>query len=180
MRQLARSYLQHARRHAIGGSDPIPGFGSLPVMYAAGTLSAFLPSSVTATTVPLDDLFSGLSDSAVFDLDHSTDEFKILTNGVYLALISVAMFINPNTADADAYAEAAWNLTDDHGSGLLGGSHELWNGDGEVTLGGSIPLNVDDAPTFSGIALTQTSGHTANVFLEAMVIRISTTPLTLS
>lgn len=41
MRQLARSYLQHGRRHSFQGSDPIPGLGPAAVAHLqfSGTIS---------------------------------------------------------------------------------------------------------------------------------------------
>lgn len=44
-----RSYLQHGRRHAIGGTDPIPGLSS----GASGLSWAYQAGPITATTVPM-------------------------------------------------------------------------------------------------------------------------------
>lgn len=148
-------------------------------MYAAGS-GISVPSSVSATIVDISsDLFSGLSDGSVYEIDTGTDQFKINENGIYLATISVAMGIGGAPA-ANSYAAVTFDLTDDHGAGLLEGTIQPWANLPQVALGGSIPLNIDSGGTFSDIALTQTSGLTANVQIEMMVVRLSASPLTLS
>lgn len=147
-------------------------------MYAAGNIAS-LASGVTGTTVDISMyLFSGVSDSSVFEIDTATDEFKILVSGVYLATISVGMAIGAAPA-ADAYASVGFNLTDDHGSGLLEGDIQPWANLTQIGLGGSIPLNVTST-TFASIQVNQTSGQTAGVNIELLVFQVNPTAITLS
>ncbi len=51
MRPLARSYLQHGRRHVVTGSDPIPGLGQI-AFAAMHTLSPFTVTADNAFHYP--------------------------------------------------------------------------------------------------------------------------------
>lgn len=176
-------YLLHGRRHGPTGSDPIPGLGAaLPSMYGAGLLSGFLPSSVTAKTITVNSIFTGTSDASIMEPNSSDNAWYINENGVYLAVVSILVSIT-GSPSAGAYAEATWNLNDDHGVGLLGGqivSFVSRAGGAVAALGGSIPLNVDAPPIDAPITIAQTSGVTADVQVEALVTQLNPTPLTLS
>lgn len=84
MRQLGRPYLQHARRHLPGGSDPIPGLGSPTVGVAGETF--FLDSSE----------FTGTTSSTVLK---SGQEYVITVQGTY-TLWNAALEAGAPEADA--------------------------------------------------------------------------------
>ncbi len=107
MRPLARSYLQHGRRHGPFGSDPIPGIGQVPFASLKNTSATTVTNSGVPTYISMQDGVGAkfeTSDADVFENSQNTGEtgnpwgIKCLLNGTYK--VSEDYYINGGTVGA--------------------------------------------------------------------------------
>lgn len=98
---MARPYLGHGRRHAPGGSDPIPGLGggSTSWAYISGSSPTSCPHSAN-TYLVADQANFYTNDAAVFDAHQNTSSIwgiRMLADGHYLYIMGANPSSLPGT-----------------------------------------------------------------------------------
>jgi hypothetical protein len=120
VRQPSRPYLQHGSRHLPGGSDPIPGTGSVPVILAFG--------STVVTSSPANDHYVDLSlyattDDSVFGIAVGTGGLSAI-NGISIAAAGVYRvfysFIFSSATNGDTL------IAEPHGFDFADSNHWVW------------------------------------------------------
>jgi len=110
----------HGRTHKPGGTDPIPGLGSVIDFCAAISTTASV-STATNGVIGFDDDLSITTNSSVFSYDATNDAINIDDYGVFLYSLDVALyttgtpddspttaFLYPQILDATAAASGAY------------------------------------------------------------------------
>ena len=186
-----RDYLQHGRRHGVGGSDPIPGLGgsALSWAYISGNTATSCPHG-TNTYLVADQANFYTNDSAVFDVHLNASSIwgiRMLADGHYLYIMGA----NPASLPS---AGALYTLTSVGGGSTtppsLGGPlGVLFPSGGLIDMGSVVNSALMavggfiSAPTLPLVARLDNSGSSVDVsmYLGAIfVLRLDSAPTELS